>query len=393
VASLEKRNKTFNFGAGPSKIPDAVLLKAQAEFLDYNDTGMSILEISHRTKVFENLINKAKADFKRLLAIPDNYEVFFMQGGGTTQFSAVFYNLVAAKRNAAGNSVPPGWNPPVDYLVTGSWSQKGVEEARRLGGNVNVVFDAKKQTGAFTSIPPRADWSLSGPSAAYIYYCDNETVDGVEFPDIPADLPDGVPLVADMSSNILTRPIDISKFGVIYAGAQKNIGPAGVTIVIIRRDLLTPPNSAADSRDLPIIPLMLDYKTHVDHNSLYNTPPTFGIYISSLVFEWLLERGGVETMAQVNARKAAKLYSLIDASNFYVGNVEPSFRSRMNVTFRIKSTDLEKDFLAGAEKRRMMQLKGHRSVGGIRASIYNTVTEEDIDTLIKYMVEFESLHV
>jgi len=196
-----------------------------------------------------------------------------------------------------------------------------------------------------------------------------------------------------MSSNILSRPVDISKFGVVYAGAQKNIGPAGVTVVIIRRDLLAPPNSAADSRDLPIIPLMFDYKTHVDNNSLYNTPPTFGIYIASLVFDWLLERGGVQTMVQVNARKAAKLYSVIDASSVYTGTVGSSFRSRMNVTFRIKSTDLEKAFLAGAEKRRMVQLKGHRSVGGVRASIYNAVTEEDVDALIKYMIEFEALHV
>ncbi|RUS24858.1 pyridoxal phosphate-dependent transferase [Jimgerdemannia flammicorona] len=362
-----------------------VLLKAQAEFLDYGNTGMSILELSHRSKDFETLVNKAKEDLTHLLSIPDNYDILFMQGGGTTQFSAVVYNLLAAHRKLHP-SAPA--NPLVDYLITGSWSAKAAEEAARLGANVNIVINTKKLRGAYTSVPPASEWRLSGPDAAYVYYCDNETVDGVEFSTVP-DIDPAVPLVVDMSSNILSRRVDVARFGVIYAGAQKNIGPAGVTVVIIRRDLLVGPNSAASPEGAPLRPLMLDYKTHADHNSLYNTPPMFGIYISKLVFEWLKEYGGVTRMEETNRRKARRLYETIDRSAIYKSVVERESRSRMNVTFRIYPEALEKEFLKGAEARNYVQLKGHRSVGGIRASIYNAMPLEGVEELVTYMIEFE----
>ncbi|CAG8559979.1 9659_t:CDS:1 [Cetraspora pellucida] len=382
----------WNFGAGPAKLPTSVLQRAQAELLNYNNTGMSVMELSHRSKEFDNLHNKAQRDLRTLLNIPDNYKILFMQGGGNTQFAVVVYNLLAAKRHQIDDDLEEEFNPPLDYLITGSWSLKAAEEAKKLYNNVNIVFDAKKFYGSYGSIPPKEDWKLSGSKAAYVYYCDNETVNGVEFNNIP-EIDPSVPLVCDMSSNILTRRVDISKFGVIYAGAQKNIGAAGLTVVIVREDLLVrSKNFDNKSSGIPAIPSMLDYKIMADHNSLYNTPPTFSIYISSLVFEWLLELGGVEAIEKTNLTKAKKLYEIIDNSKIYKSPVEKSVRSRMNVPFKIQREELESEFLKGAIELGMLQLKGHRSVGGIRASMYNAMTLEGVDFLIEYMMAFERKH-
>ncbi|CAG8641251.1 6118_t:CDS:1 [Paraglomus brasilianum] len=392
---MSSTTKVWNFGAGPAAIPAEVLAKAQAEFLDFNNTGMSVLEISHRSKTFDNLLKKTKNDLRQLLNIPENYKILFMQGGGHTQFSAVVYNLVAAKRAKTGDY---SWNPPVDYVITGSWSAKSVAEAKRLYANVNIAADAKVSGGGkFGSIPPRGEWKLSGPDAAYVYYCDNETINGVEFPYIP-DIDPSVPLVCDMSSNILSRKFDVSKFGVIYAGAQKNVGPAGVTIVIVREDLLVDQpktvaeHSAGSSGMLMTVPSMLDYKIMADTDSLYNTPPVFAVYMAGLVFDYLIARGGVQEIEKVNGQKAKLLYDYIDQSKIYQSHIDPKVRSRMNVPFRINPPELEAQFLAGAEALRMYQLKGHRSVGGLRASIYNAMTLEGVTALIDYMKAFEKKH-
>ncbi|CAG8773263.1 7033_t:CDS:1 [Dentiscutata erythropus] len=385
-------SNVWNFGPGPAKIPTSVLQRAQAELLNYNNTGMSIMELSHRSKEFENLNNKTQRDLRTLLNIPNNYKILFMQGGGNTQFSAVVYNLLAAKRHQLGEDLEEEFNPPLDYLVTGSWSSKAAEEAKKLYDNINIVFDVKKLKGSYGSIPPKEEWKLSGSKAAYVYYCDNETVNGVEFNHIP-EIDPSVPLVCDMSSNILSRRFDVSKFGVIYAGAQKNIGAAGLTVVIVREDLLIR-SKIFDNKNsgIPAIPSMLDYKVMADFNSLYNTPPMVSIYISSLVFEWLLELGGIEAIEKTNSIKAERLYEAIDNSKIYKSPVEKSVRSKMNVPFRIQQEELESEFLKGSIELGMLQLKGHRSVGGIRASIYNAMTLEGVDFLIEFMKEFERKH-
>ena len=295
---MVNREDIINFGAGPAGIPQAVLEKVQAEFLNYAGTGVSITELGHRSKEFMQIVDKAKADLKQLLDVPDNYDVLFMQGGATTQFSAVVYNMLATRQGTA------------DYFVTGSWSSKAAEEARRLGAQVNVVTDAKKVLGSFVGIPEKKDWSMS-PNPAYVYYCDNETVHGVEFPTpnpVLTSYDPSIPIVADMSSNILTRKIDVKRHAVIYAGAQKNIGPAGVTVVIVRKDLLVEPATA---------PQMLSYKTMADSNSLYNTPPVFAIYMSKLVFEYLLENSPISALEDASAKKSATIYDLVDNSKIY----------------------------------------------------------------------------
>ncbi|KAF9922777.1 hypothetical protein FBU30_007102 [Linnemannia zychae] len=414
----------WNYGAGPAMIPRAVLERAQAEFLDYQGTGLSIMELSHRSEPYELLNKKAQQQLRELLKVPDNYKIVFMQGGGHTQFAAVVYNLIAWRHHQ--NGTQGNWKDiPVDYVVTGSWSAKAAEEATRLGANVRVVSDAKKALGGFTGIPAESTWLSTanplpeGRKPAYLYYCDNETVNGVEFPFVPSLHDPSVPLVCDMSSNILSRPVDVSKFGVIYAGAQKNIGPAGVSVVIIREDLLQ--TSEAKDGLMPVA-LMLDYKTMVKNNSLYNTPPMFAIYISSLVFEWLLNPAdqriqdgagapdtqliGVEAAQARNERKASKLYKALEESRFCrIVVQDKAARSKMNIPFRISATpkgdasavpDKKKDdameaaFVAQAEARGLLQLAGHRSVGGIRASIYNAMTEEGVDVLISFIKEFEA---
>ncbi len=355
-------SRVHNFSAGPAALPLPVLERIRADIPDWNGTGMTVMEVSHRGKAFIETAAKAERDVRDLLAIPDDYSVMFMQGGATMQFSMVPLNLATAGQT-------------VDYLQTGSWSKKAIAEARRYC-KVNVAADSADRK--FTYIPPQSEWHLSR-DAAYVHYTPNETIDGVEFHCIPQT--DGVPLVADMSSTILSRPVDVSRFGIIYAGAQKNIGPAGITLVVMRKELL----EAARSD----IPSLLAYKIYAESESMTNTPPTFAWYVAGLVFEYLKEQGGLESVARRNQRKASKLYAAIDDSEFYSNPVQPDCRSWMNVPFMLADPALDGKFLAGAEQAGLTNLKGHRSVGGMRASIYNATSEEAVDALIQYMLEFE----
>ena len=354
--------RVYNFSAGPAMLPEEVLQQAKDELLDWHGSGMSVMEMSHRGKEFIAIAEKAEADLRELMGIPANYKVLFLQGGASAQFAMVPMNLLHGKKSA-------------DYVNTGEWSKKAIKEAKKFGG-VNVV--ATGEATNFSTVPPQKDWK-SDPDAAYLHYTPNETIGGVEFSFVPET--GSVPLVADMSSTILSRPIDVSKFGVIYAGAQKNIGPAGLTIVIVREDLM--------GQALSGTPAMFDYKTHADAGSMYNTPPTYAWYIAGLVFEMLKKKGGLKAMAEVNQRKAAKLYAFIDASGgFYKNPVEKHSRSWMNVPFTLKDAALDEPFLKGTKAAGLVQLKGHRSVGGMRASIYNAMPEAGIDALIAYMQDF-----
>ena len=354
-------SRVFNFSAGPAMLPEAVIKQASEEMLDWNGEGMSVMEMSHRGKAFMSIASKAEADLRTLMSIPDNYKVLFLQGGASSQFGAIPLNLLGDKTTA-------------DYVNTGMWSKKAIAEAKRFC-DVNVV--ATSEDSGFTTIPDFSSWKLN-PDAAYVHYTPNETIGGVEFDYIP-DTGD-VPLIADMSSTILSRPIDVSKFGMIYAGAQKNVGPAGLTLVIIREDLI---GNASEST-----PAMLNYKTHADNDSMYNTPPTYSWYFAGLVFDWVLSNGGLEGMGKINKEKADKLYAAIDGSDFYANPVETRYRSWMNVPFTLKSADLDAAFLEQAAKKNLATLKGHRSVGGMRASIYNAMPEEGVDTLVAFMKEF-----
>ncbi len=355
-------SRIYNFSAGPAALPEEVLKRARDEMLEWNGSGMSVMEMSHRGMEFMSIAVKAEADLRTLLAIPDNYKVLFLQGGASSQFAMVPINLLAGKTSA-------------DYLLTGDWSKKAVAEAKRFS-KVNLVADTT--ASKFTTVPA-ADTLQFDPNAAYCHYTPNETIVGVEFPYIPDT--GAVPLVADMSSTILSRPLDVSKFGVIYAGAQKNIGPAGLTIVIVREDLL--------GKAMPNMPAMFDYKIHADNDSMYNTPPTYAWYLSGLVFEWLQEKGGLAGMAKINQAKAEMLYAAIDASDFYTNPVEKSCRSWMNVPFTLANAELDSAFLSGADKNGLTTLKGHRSVGGMRASIYNAMPLAGVQALVEYMAEFE----
>jgi phosphoserine aminotransferase len=355
-------SRVFNFSAGPAVIPESVLERIRQDIPDWNGTGMSVMEVSHRSKEFVAVAAKAEQDLRDLLAIPDNYSVLFPQGGATLQFAMVPLNL-SAKGQA------------VDYVQTGSWSKKAIAEAGKYC-DVNIIADSSDKN--FTYVPPQETWRRSD-DAAYLHYCANETIGGVEFPFIP-DAGD-VPLVCDMSSTILSRPLDVSRFGVIYAGAQKNIGPAGITLVIVRKDLL---HKARKST-----PTLLDYAVYDESDSMNNTPPVFTWYVAGLVFENLKEQGGLEAVATVNERKAKKLYAAIDASDFYSNPVQEDCRSWMNVPFVLADALLDAKFLAGAEAVGLTNLKGHRSVGGMRASIYNAMPEAGIDALISFMQEFE----
>jgi len=358
--------RVFNFSAGPGMLPQAVLEKAQQEFMDWNGTGMNVMEMSHRGKEFMSIAEKAEADLRALMAIPDNYKVLFLQGGASQQFTAIPMNLLKGHTR-------------VDYFNTGQWSKKAIAEAKRYC-DVHVV--ASSETQNFCTVPKKEDWQLK-PNAAYVHYTTNETIGGVEFDDVP-DTGD-VPLVADMSSTILSRPIEVSKFGMIYAGAQKNIGPAGLTIVIIREDLV------GDS--MLGTPVTLDYQIQADNGSMYNTPPTYAIYLAGLVFQWLIEQGGLNAMAELNERKANKLYHAIDHSNgFYSNPVPIPYRSWMNVPFVLKNAALDAEFLAQAKQRGLTTLKGHRSVGGMRASIYNAMPEDGVDALVSFMHDFADKH-
>ena len=359
-------SRVFNFSAGPATLPQAVLEQAQKEMLDWNGSGMSVMEMSHRGKEFMSIAEKAEADLRDVMSVPDNYKVLFLQGGASSQFAMVPLNLLRGKGKA-------------DYYRTGSWSKKAIAEAKRYC-DVNVVADTEAN-GTFASAP--ADGSVSFDSdAAYVHYTPNETIEGVEFSYVP-DTGD-VPLVADMSSTILSRPMDVSKYGVIYAGAQKNIGPAGLTLAIVRDDLI------GDAKDGT--PAMFDYATHAKSDSMYNTPPTYAWYLAGLVFAWLKDKGGLSAMAEINERKATKLYAAIDGSDFYNNPVDVSCRSWMNVPFTLADAELDSVFLEKAKEAGLVTLKGHRSVGGMRASIYNAMPEEGVDALIEFMADFENHH-
>jgi len=352
----------YNFSAGPAVLPKEVLQQAQAEMLDWNGRGMSVMEMSHRGKEFMGIAAQAEADLRELMAIPANYKVLFLQGGASLQFAMIPMNLLRGKASA-------------DYLNTGEWSKKAISEAKKYGA-VNVVASSADKN--FSYVPDFSTWKCD-PDAAYLHFTPNETIGGVEFDWLPDA--GGVPLVADMSSNILSRSIDVSKYGLIYAGAQKNIGPAGLTIVIVRDDLI--------GQVVAGTPTLLDYKTHADNDSMYNTPPTYGIYIAGLVFQMLKRNGGVAAMEQANIAKASLLYSAIDDSNaFYNCPVALENRSRMNIPFTLKDASLDAAFVKQAEAYGLLQLKGHRSVGGMRASIYNAMPLAGVQSLVKFMNEF-----
>lgn len=358
-------SRVFNFSAGPAMIPQAVLEKAQAEMLDWNGTGMSVMEMSHRGKEYMSIAEKAKNDLREVMSIPDSYEILFLQGGASSQFAMVPMNLLGGKKTA-------------DYINTGAWSKKAIAEAKKYC-EVNIA--ATTEANNFSSAPSQDELNLN-PDAAYVHYTPNETIGGVEFDYIPET--NGVPLVADMSSTILSRPVDVSKFAVIYAGAQKNIGPAGLTVVIVRKDLI--------GETIDGTPSMFDYKNHADNDSMSNTPPTYAWYLAGLVFDWIKQQGGVSKMAEINERKAGKLYAAIDGSDFYDSPVAKNNRSWMNVPFTLKDAELDKTFLEEAAKQNLVTLKGHRSVGGMRASIYNAMPEEGVEALVKFMGEFAEQH-
>ncbi len=353
-------SRVYNFCAGPAALPEAVLAKAQEEMLEWQGQGASVMELSHRSKAFIDVMEQAEARLRRLLGVSDDYAVLFQQGGASQQFAAVPLNLSLEADNA-------------DYLVTGQWSKKAFAEGARF---VNAHCVADGSADNFMSLPPSDGWSISG--GRYFHYCPNETIGGLEFSTIPEV---GSPLVADMSSTLLSRPIDVTQFSVIYAGAQKNIGPAGLALVLVRKELL--------GRARPSCPAMLNWDTAAANGSMYNTPPTFAVYLTGLVFEWLESMGGLEVMGAINGRKAERLYGQIDNSSFYSNPVDESARSWMNVPFTLADAALDTVFLDEAEQAGLTNLKGHRSVGGMRASIYNAVPEAAVEALCTFMSEFE----
>lgn len=357
--------RVFNFSAGPATLPEEVLRQAAEEMLDWHGSGQSVMEMSHRGKEYMAIHAQAEADLRELLAIPSSYKVLFLQGGATLQFEMIPANLLRGLGKA-------------DYVHTGEWSKKAIKAAK-LFGDVNVAASAEDRS--FSYVPAQSAWKLRG-DAAYVHICANETIGGVEYHWVPET--GDVPLVADMSSNILSKPVDVAKYGLIYAGAQKNIGPAGLTIVIVREDLI--------GKGVPAPTTMMDYKTHADADSMYNTPPTYAIYIAGLVFQLLKRSGGLAGAERRNVDKAALLYDALDASSFYANPVAREDRSRMNVPFTLANAELDEAFLKGAKERGMIQLKGHRSVGGMRASIYNAMPIEGVHALVDYMKEFEAKH-
>ncbi|HJV86534.1 MAG TPA: 3-phosphoserine/phosphohydroxythreonine transaminase [Noviherbaspirillum sp.] len=360
--------RVYNFSAGPAVLPQEVLQLAADEMLDWHGSGMSVMEMSHRGKEFISIYEAAERDLRDLLAVPANYRILFLQGGGIGENAIVPMNLLGRKPQPA----------VVDFVHTGSWSGKSIKEAKKYC-TANVAASSESQK--FAAIPPRDTWKLS-KDAAYVHICTNETIDGVEFQYTP-DVGE-VPLVADMSSHILSRAIDVSKYGVIFGGAQKNIGPAGLTLVIVREDLI--------GHALTICPSAFDWKLVAENHSMYNTPPTYAIYIAGLVFQWLKKQGGVAAMEQRNIAKAALLYDYLDSTGFYTNKVAKDCRSRMNVPFFLKDESLNDAFLAGAKERNLLQLKGHKSVGGMRASIYNAMPVEGVQALVDYLKEFERKH-
>jgi len=355
---------TYNFSAGPAVLPKSVMLRAQAEMLDWHGSGMSVMEMSHRGKHYMSIIEKVESDFRSLFNVPKNYKVLFLQGGAIAQNSMVPLNLLNGKK--------------ANYVVSGYWSKRSYQDALPFG---DMTIAASSEAIGYTKAPDPKDWKIDS-SAAYVHFCSNETIHGVEYFDMPSIKT--IPVVADMSSHILSRPVDISQFGVIYAGAQKNIGPAGLTIVIVRDDLLDVAS--------PLTPSVFNWKTQVENQSMINTPTTYSIYMAGLVFEWLIELGGIEVIEKQNIKKAELLYGYIDSTDFYSNPIDIKNRSRMNVPFRIQNEDLHTSFVTGAENLGMIGLKGHRLVGGIRASIYNAMPIEGIQALVDYMKDFEKSH-
>ncbi len=354
-------NRVFNFSAGPSMLPLPVLEKAASELVCYGDSGMSVMEMSHRSPVYEEIIADAQAKLRTLMNIPDNYKVLFLQGGASTQFASVPLNLL----NGSGKA---------DYIVSGQFSKKAFDEAQKYG-DVKAIASSKDKN--FTYIPKITRDDIR-PDADYVHVCFNNTIYGTKFNYIP-DTGD-IPLVADMSSCIISEPVDVTKFGVIYAGAQKNMAPAGLTVVIVREDLL--------GKARPETPVMLDWKTMADNDSMYNTPPCYAIYMAKLVYEWILDMGGLDAMKEYNVKKAAVLYDYLDNQDYYIAPVEKEFRSMMNVTFVTGDEALDKKFAKEADAAGIKNIKGHRSVGGMRASIYNAMPIEGVETLVKFMDDF-----
>jgi len=351
----------YNFGAGPAMLPREVMQHARAEFLDWRGAGMSVMEMSHRGDEFMSIAAQTEADFREVLAIPDNYKVLFLQGGASSQFAMVPLNLLAGKNTA-------------DYFHTGIWSGKALKEAERFC-KVNVIAD---ENNAMLSVPEAETWSLD-PDAAYVYYTDNETISGVQFPAVPET--GDVPLVVDMTSNLLSRPLDVSRYGVIFAGAQKNIGPSGMVIVIVREDLI--------GHAPKHIPSLYDYAIQEKNDSMYNTPPTYSWYMAGLVLKWLKEQGGLQAMERMSHARSDSLYQAIDESDFYNNPVAARYRSTMNVPFTLIDDSLNEKFVSEAKDHGLVALEGHRSVGGMRASMYNAMPEEGVDVLITFMQEFE----
>jgi len=365
ILPLQQKNrllKPYNFSAGPAMLPAEVMLQAQAEMLDWHNSGMSVMEMSHRGPEYSSIAQKAEADLRELLTISDDYAVLFLQGGASSQFSMVPMNLLRGKTKA-------------DYFNTGAWSEKAITEAQKYC-DVNIVTDST--ANKCTTIADKKTWQFSA-DAAYVHYIVNETIHGLEFDDIP-DTGD-IPLVADFSSTLLSRPIDVNRFGLIYAGAQKNIGPAGLCIVIVRRDLL--------GETIAGTPTMFDYKVHDDNDSMFNTPATYSWYLAGLVFAWLKKNGGLAAMAEINQRKQQKLYQAIDNSKLFHNPVDVRYRSWMNIPFFLASDSLNSPFLADAKLAGLLSLKGHKALGGMRASIYNAMPEAGVDALITFMFEFE----
>jgi len=358
-------SRIYNFSAGPAVLPEPVLKQAAEEMLDWHGSGMSVMEMSHRGKEYGEIITQAEADLRELLAIPSDYKVLFLHGGATLQFAAVPLNLLHGKASA-------------DYVNTGEWSQKAIKEAKKYC-KVNVAASSEDKNYSYA--PAQSAWKLD-PDAAYVHYTSNETIGGVEFHWVPDT--GSVPLVADMSSHILSRPVDVARYGLIYAGAQKNIGPAGLAIVIVHEDLL--------GKAAPATPAVVDYKIQADNGSMYNTPPTYAIYIAGLVFQWLKKLGGLKKMEELNRAKAGLLYDFIEGSDFYSSPVAPADRSLMNVPFRLKDEALDEEFLKQAKQRGLVQLKGHRLVGGMRASIYNAMPVEGVKALVGFMRDFAAKH-
>ncbi len=364
--------RPYNYSAGPAVLPEPVLARAAAEMLDWHGSGMSVMEMSHRGREFGEIFAHAHDSFRRLMGVPDNYKVLFMQGGGIGENAIVPLNLIGRTGKA-------------DFVVTGSWSAKSLKEARRYGDAQLAAPQAPERAGEprYVSIPPQTAWAVRR-DAAYLHLCGNETIDGVEFFDWPQPAALGapdVPLVVDVSSHILSRPLSFEGVGLMFGGAQKNIGPAGLTIVIVREDLL--------GHALPVCPSAFDYATVAANGSMYNTPPTYAIYIAGLVFDWIDAQGGVQALEKQNAAKAALLYACLDGSGFYRNAVEPQCRSRMNVPFFLADESLNEVFLAGAKEAGLLQLKGHKSVGGMRASLYNAMPIEGVQALVGYLQAFE----